>query len=152
MWLHYKMPHAMFILLQTRIRIEAGRMTNKEMRVLEDSAEPVLNNRIFFDVYLVMYCLTFFSIHDCFHRAIFCTHEFHEFCHSVTLYFLKKKGLQMMLWHHNTRINSHQRWKQMRFRICFHLWCEMTITMNVTEWQVSWNSWSASVPELIIHL
>ena len=45
-----------------------------------------------------------------------------------------------MLWHHNARVNSHQRWKQTRFRVCFHLWCELTITMNATEWQVSWNS------------
>ena len=51
------------------------------------------------------------------------------------------KRLQMMLWHHNARVNSHQRWKHMRFRVCFHLWCELTSTMNVTEWQVSWNSW-----------
>ena len=46
-----------------------------------------------------------------------------------------------MLWHHNARVNSHQRLKQMPFRVCFHLWCELTITMNVTEWHVSWNSW-----------
>ena len=46
-----------------------------------------------------------------------------------------------MLWHHNARVNSHQRWKQTRFRVCFHLWCELTSTMTVTEWQVSWNSW-----------
>ena len=45
-----------------------------------------------------------------------------------------------MLWHHNARVNSHQRWKQTRFRVCFHLWCELTSTMNVTEWKVSWNS------------
>ena len=51
-----------------------------------------------------------------------------------------EKRLQMMLWHHNTRVNSHPRWKQTRFRVCFHLWCELTSTMNVTEWQVSWNS------------
>ena len=51
-----------------------------------------------------------------------------------------EKRLQMMLWLHNTRVNSHQRWKQTRFRVCFHLWCELTSTMNVTEWQVSWNS------------
>ena len=37
-------------------------------------------------------------------------------------------------------VNSHQRWKQTRFRVCFHLWCELTSTINVTEWQVSWNS------------
>ena len=40
---------------------------------------------------------------------------------------------------HNARVNSHQRWKQMRFRVCFHLWCELTSTRNVTDWQVSWN-------------
>ena len=50
------------------------------------------------------------------------------------------KRLPTMLWHHNARVNSHQRWKQTRFRVCFHLWCELTNTMNVTEWQVSWNS------------
>ena len=27
------------------------------------------------------------------------------------------------------------------FRVCFRLWCEFTSTRNVTEWQVSWNSW-----------
>ena len=52
-----------------------------------------------------------------------------------------------MLWHHYARVNSHQRWKQTRFRVCFHLWCELTITMNVTKWQVSWNSCSASFYE-----
>ena len=45
-----------------------------------------------------------------------------------------------MLWHNNARVNSHQRWKQTRFRVCFHLWCELTNTMNVTDWQVSLNS------------
>ena len=61
----------------------------------------------------------------------------------IPLHFISwKKRLQTMLWHHNARVNSHQRWKQTRFRICFHLWCELTITMNVTEWQVSWNSCS----------
>ena len=52
-----------------------------------------------------------------------------------------EKRLQTVLWHHNARVNSHQRWKQMRFRVCFHLWCELTSTINVPEWQVSWNSW-----------
>ena len=47
-----------------------------------------------------------------------------------------------MLWHHNARVNSHQRWKQTRFRVCLHLWCELTSTINITEWQVSWNSWA----------
>ena len=52
-----------------------------------------------------------------------------------------KKDSPTMLWHHDTRVNSHQRWKQMQNRVCFHLWCELTSTINVTEWQVSWNSW-----------
>ena len=64
----------------------------------------------------------------------------HEIMNLVKLviawHFLHEKRLQTMLWHHNARVNSHQRWKQMRFRICFHLWCELTSTMNVTEWQV----------------
>ena len=51
-----------------------------------------------------------------------------------------EKRLQTMLWHHNTRVNSHQRWKQTQFHVCFHPWCELTTTMNVTEWQLSWNS------------
>ena len=58
-----------------------------------------------------------------------------------------EKRLQTMLWHHNAWVNSHQRWKQTRFRVCFHLWCELTNTMNVTEWQVSWNScWASMAP------
>ena len=28
------------------------------------------------------------------------------------------------------RVNSHQRWKQTRIRVCFHLWCELTRTMS----------------------
>ena len=51
-----------------------------------------------------------------------------------------EKRHQTMQWHHKARVNSHQRWKQKQFRICFHLWCELTSTMNVTAWQVSWNS------------
>ena len=58
----------------------------------------------------------------------------------IPLHFISWKRLQTMLWHHNARVNSHQRWKQTRFRVCFHLWCELTSTMNVTKWQVSWNS------------
>ena len=54
-----------------------------------------------------------------------------------------------MLWHHNATVNSHQRWKQTWFRVCFHLWCELISTMNVTERQVSWNSWYASWKENI---
>ena len=55
-----------------------------------------------------------------------------------------EKRLQTMLWHQNARVNSHQRWKQTRFRVCFHLWCELTSTMNVMERHVSWNSWLES--------
>ena len=69
-------------------------------------------------------------------QAFCAEHEFHETCHSVTLLFHEKR-LQTMLWHHNARVNSHQRWKQTRF-VCFHLWCELTSTLNATE--VSWNS------------
>ena len=58
----------------------------------------------------------------------------------IPLHLIHEKRLQTMLWHHNARLNSHQRWKQTRFRVCFHLWCELTSTMNVTEWQASWNS------------
>ena len=36
-----------------------------------------------------------------------------------------------MLSHHNARVNSHQRRKQTRFRVCFHLWCELTSTMII---------------------
>ena len=44
-------------------------------------------------------------------------HEFHETCHSVTFIAL---------------VNSHQRWKQTRNRVCFHLWCELTLALGVT--------------------
>ena len=53
-----------------------------------------------------------------------------------------------MLWHHNARVNSQQRWKQKRFRICFHLWCELTNTMNVTERRVSLNSCKHWFPKM----
>ena len=75
-------------------------------------------------------------------------HEFHETCHSVNILFHEQR-LQTMLWDHSAWINSRQRWKQTRFRVCFHLWCELTTTMNVTGRQVSWNSgrcrWKLSV-------
>ena len=62
----------------------------------------------------------------------------------IPLHFISwKKRLQTMLWHNNARVNSHQRWKQTQFRVCFHLWCELTSTLSVMEWQVSWNSWIA---------
>ena len=41
-----------------------------------------------------------------------------------------EKRIQMMLWHHNARVNSYQRWKQTRIRVCFHLWCELTNAMR----------------------
>ena len=78
-------------------------------------------------------------------------HEFRETCHSIT-FLINKKRLQTMLWHHYVRVNSHQRWKQTRFRVCFHLWCELTITMNVTEWQISWNSWKSYFGRKILDL
>ena len=59
----------------------------------------------------------------------------------IALHLISWKRLRTMMWHHNARVNSHQRWKQTRFRVCFHLWCELTSTINVTVWQVSWNSW-----------
>ena len=40
------------------------------------------------------------------------SYEFRETCHSVIFIVL---------------VNSHQRWKQTRNRVCFHLWCELTI-------------------------
>ena len=61
------------------------------------------------------------------------SHEFHETCHSFTSYFLKKDSQHC--WHNNARVNSHHRWKQTWFRVCFHLWRELTSRMNVKEWQ-----------------
>ena len=46
-------------------------------------------------------------------------------------HFLILAGRAFTLWRHNARVNSHQRWKQTRFRVCFHLWCELTNTMSV---------------------
>ena len=54
-------------------------------------------------------------------------HEFHETCHSVTFIVL---------------VNSHQRWKQTRNRVCFHLWCELTVALwcHSIVWSLfSWN-------------
>ena len=59
-------------------------------------------------------------------------------CNSVTFYFMKK----LIFWNWQevdfaktwlgrlTRVNSDQRWKQTRFRVCFHLWSELTITIS----------------------
>ena len=54
-------------------------------------------------------------------------HEFHETCHSVTFIVL---------------VNSHQRWKQTRNRVCFHLWCELTLVLwchSIIWCLFSWN-------------
>ena len=54
-------------------------------------------------------------------------HEFHETCHSVTFIVL---------------VNSHQKWKQTRNRVCFHLWCELTLALwcHSIVWSLfSWN-------------
>ena len=55
------------------------------------------------------------------------SHEFHGTCHSVTFIVL---------------VNSHQRWKQTRNRVCFHLWCELTLALwcHSIVWSIfSWN-------------
>ena len=41
-------------------------------------------------------------------------HECHETCHAITFIVL---------------VNSHQRWKQTRNRVCFNLWCELTLAL-----------------------
>ena len=46
-------------------------------------------------------------------------HQFHETCHSVTFIVLVNSHQR---W-------THQRWKQTRNRICFHLWCELTLAL-----------------------
>ena len=72
---------------------------------------------------------------------LFILHEFHETGLSVTCYFLKKDS-QMMLRHHNARVNLHRRWKQTRNRVCFHLWCELTLALWCLSiiWSLfSWN-------------
>ena len=54
-------------------------------------------------------------------------HEFHETCHSVTFIAV---------------VNLHQRWKQTRNRVCFHLWCELTLALwcHSSVWSLlSWN-------------
>ena len=68
------------------------------------------------------------------------SHELHENCHSVTFYFMKKKDSRRccditMPESIHTKDES-----KLRFSASFHLWCELTTTINVTEWQVSWNS------------
>ena len=61
-----------------------------------------------------------------------------SFCYIL----VHEKRLQTMLWQHNPRVNSHQRWKQMRFSVCFHLWCEFTLVIRCHSiaWSLfSWN-------------
>ena len=52
-------------------------------------------------------------------------HDFHETCHSVTFIVL---------------VNSHQRWKQTRNRVCFHLWCKLTLALRCHS--IVWNLYS----------
>ena len=55
---------------------------------------------------------------------------------------LSPKRCQAMLWCVNTRVNSYQRWKQTRNRVCFHLWCELTLALwcHSIVWSLfSWN-------------
>ena len=55
------------------------------------------------------------------------SHESHETCHSAIFIVL---------------VNSHQRWKQTRNRVCFHLWCELTMALwcHSIVWSLfSWN-------------
>ena len=82
---------------------------------------------------------------SCFHGN---QHNFQNILQFVLSYWTQFQNISLVLavvylsfWPHNARVNSHQRWKQTRFRVCFHLWCELTSTINVREWQVSWNSW-----------
>ena len=59
--------------------------------------------------------------------------EFHETCHSVTFIVL---------------VNSHQRWKQTRNRVCFLLWCELTLALwcHSIAWSLfSWNKMITSM-------
>ena len=68
-------------------------------------------------------------------------HEFHETCHSVTFYFMKKAPNDVVTPQRQSQFTPKMKANVVpRFRVCFHLWCELTSTMNVTEWQVSWNS------------
>ena len=42
-------------------------------------------------------------------------------------------------------VNSHQRWKQMWNRVCFHLWCELTLALlryHSIAWSLFFLSWN----------
>ena len=98
----------------------------------------------FFTYLFIFYLFIYFlllhmnSMQTC---KIFCHVLFHEkthflilagsvFCQKKWLGRLTEKRCQTILWHHNARVNSHQRWKQTRFRVCFHLGCELTDTLS----------------------
>ena len=72
---------------------------------------------------LIIWHIVFLQIHRSGHTS----HEFHETCHSVTCIVL---------------VNSHQRWKQTRYCVCFHLWCELTLALwchSIIWSRFSWN-------------
>ena len=56
------------------------------------------------------------------------------------MYFAKKLLRRL------TRVNSHQRWKQTRFRVCLHLWCELTNTMSAIGYTALIIFWQNSLP------
>ena len=66
---------------------------------------------------------------------------------TITVYHKKTKAvwislqricwLQWFLSGRETIARENSKWI---WQFCFHLWCELTSTMNVTDWQVSWNS------------
>ena len=64
-------------------------------------------------------------------------HEFHETCHSLTFYFMKKDSKRCCDTTMPESIHTKDESK-LQFSACFRLWCELTTTINVTEWQVSW--------------
>ena len=71
-------------------------------------------------------------------RKSWCRYFYKDSMNSMKFRFILflKNTLQTILWRHNAKVNSHQRWKQTRIRVCFHLWCELTRTMNMMELQL----------------
>ena len=48
--------------------------------------------------------------------------RFSESCHAVFMNSMKRHSVTFIV-----LVNPHQRWKQTRNRVCFHLWCELTL-------------------------
>ena len=100
-------------------------------KYLTQPPDMILNFLIHSQTWIVLSCILEMLCFTCANGENFpCPHTYvhkHRAMKSMKLVILlhfiswKKKRLQTMLWHHNARVNSHQRWKQMRFRICFHL-------------------------------